>query len=94
MLPKSLLSATLLFALAAVPTLAQQAPPSITDSQGAQPLRKGPEPVLPRTRQTQQSLLVWQQLTDKFPEYGEPFLRKGSLQLTLGDHPNALQAYS
>ncbi len=92
MLPKSLLPATLLFALATAPTLAQQAPPSITDSK-ARSLYEKAQSLYYNDRQAQQALLVWQQLTDKFPDYGEPYLRKGSLQLTLGDHPNALQAY-
>ncbi|AMR25847.1 hypothetical protein A0257_01220 [Hymenobacter psoromatis] len=92
MLPKLLLSATLLFALATAPTLAQQAPPSITDSK-ARSLYEKAQSLYYKDRQAQQALLVWQQLTDKFPDYGEPYLRKGSLQLTLGDHPNALQAY-
>ncbi len=92
MLPKSLLPATLLFALATAPALAQQAPPSITDSK-ARSLYEKAQSLYYNDRQTQQALLIWQQLTDKFPDYGEPYLRKGSLQLTLGDHPNALQAY-
>jgi len=92
MLPKSLLSASLLFALATAPTLAQQAPPSITDSK-ARSLYEKAQSLYYKDRQPQQALLVWQQLLDKFPEYGEPYLRKASLQLTSGDNAGAFESY-
>jgi outer membrane protein OmpA-like peptidoglycan-associated protein len=91
MLPKFLLSAGLLVGLAATPALAQ-VPASVTDSK-ARGLYEKAQLLLQRDRQPQQALLVWNQLTDKFPDYGEPYLRKASLLLTLGDHPKALQAY-
>ena len=92
MLPKSLLSTALLCALAAAPAGAQQAPASITDSK-ARSLYEKAQSLYYKDRQAQQALLVWQQLTDRFPDYGEPYLRKGSLYLTSGDHSRALQAY-
>ena len=91
MLPKFLLSAGLLLSLSATPALAQ-VPASVTDSK-ARGLYEKAQLLLQRDRQPQQALLVWNQLTDKFPDYGEPYLRKASLLLTLGDHPRALQAY-
>ncbi|MGI4744395.1 MAG: OmpA family protein [Janthinobacterium lividum] len=91
MLAKFLLSAGLLLGLAAVPALAQ-VPASITDSK-ARGLYEKAQQLLQRDRQPQQALLVWNQLTDKFPDYGEPYLRKGSLYLLTLDHPNALKAY-
>ena len=92
MLPKFLFPTALLMALACAPTLAQQAPASITDGK-ARSLYEKAQSLYYRDRQPQQALLVWQQLTDKFPDYGEPFLRKASLLVTLGDHPGALKAY-
>ena len=92
MLPKSLLPAALLCVLAGAPALAQQAPASVTDGK-ARSLYEKAQSLFYRDRQPQQALLVWQQLTDKFPDYGEPFLRKASLLTILGDHPGALQAY-
>ncbi|RYY10491.1 MAG: tetratricopeptide repeat protein, partial [Cytophagaceae bacterium] len=91
MLPKFLLSASLLVGLATAPALAQ-VPASITDNK-ARGLYEKAQSLLQRDRQPQQALAVWQQLTDKFPDYGEPYLRKASLLLTLGDHPRALEAY-
>ena len=78
MLPKFLHSTALLCALAGAPALAQQAPASITDGK-ARGLYEKAQSLFYRDRQPQQALLVWQQLTDKFPDYGEPFLRKASL---------------
>ena len=92
MLPKLLLPTALLITLAGAPALAQQAPASITDGK-ARGLYEKAQGLFYRDRQPQQALLVWQQLTDKFPDYGEPFLRKASLLTILGDHPGALQAY-
>ncbi len=92
MLPKILLSAGLLACLATVPTLAQQAPASITDTK-ARSLYEKAQSLFYRDRQPQQALIAWNQLTDKFPEYGEPYLRKGSLYLLVNDHPNAFKAY-
>ncbi|MFD1873152.1 OmpA family protein [Hymenobacter bucti] len=91
MLPKILFSASLLVGLAAAPALAQ-VPASITDNK-ARGLYEKAQQLLQRDRQPQQALAVWQQLTDKYPDYGEPYLRKASLLLTLGDHPRALEAY-
>ena len=92
MLPKFLFATALLCALAGASTLAQQAPASITDGK-ARGLYEKAQSLFYRDRQPQQALLVWQQLTDKFPDYGEPFLRKASLLTILGDHPGALKAY-
>ena len=92
MLTKLLLFAGLLLGLATMPTLAQQVPASITDGK-ARNLYEKAQNLYYRDRQPQQALLVWQQLTDKFPDYGEPYLRKGSLLLTIGDQAQALQAY-
>jgi outer membrane protein OmpA-like peptidoglycan-associated protein len=93
MLPKILLPAGLLLALAAAPAAAQtQVPASITDNK-ARGLYEKAQLLYRRDRQPQQALLVWNQLTDKFPDYGEPYLRKASLLLTLGDQPKALEAY-
>ncbi|RZK38197.1 MAG: hypothetical protein EOO57_04440, partial [Hymenobacter sp.] len=96
MLRQLLLPAGLLLVLTtAAPALAQsqaQAPASITDSK-ARSLYDKAQQLYRRDRQPQQALLVWNQLTDKYPEYGEPFLRKASLLLTLGDQPKALEAY-
>ena len=92
MLQKFLLGFSLISCLAAAPALAQQAPPTITDGK-ARSLYEKAQSLYYRDRQPQQALLVWQQLTDKFPEYGDPFLRKASLLVTMGDHPGALQAY-
>ena len=92
MLSKLLLGSGLFICLAATPLLAQQAPAAITDGK-ARSLYDKAQTLYYRDRQPQQALLVWQQLTDKYPDYGDPFLRKGSIMLTLGDHPNALQAY-
>jgi len=80
-----------LLALAAGPALGQ-APASITDGK-ARSLYEKAQLQLSRDRQPQQSLATWQQLTDKYPDYGEPFLRKGSLQLMLGDHQGAIESY-
>ncbi|MBJ6144660.1 OmpA family protein [Hymenobacter sp. BT559] len=91
MLPKFLFSASLLVGLATAPALAQ-VPASITDNK-ARGLYEKAQQLLQRDRQPQQALAVWQQLTDKYPDYGEPYLRKASLLLTLGDHPRALEAY-
>ncbi len=92
MLSKTLLSSGLLLCLAAVPTLAQQAPASITDSK-ARSLYEKAQSLYFKDRQPQQALLMWQQLIDKFPDYGDPYLRRGSLLVTLGDNANALQSY-
>jgi outer membrane protein OmpA-like peptidoglycan-associated protein len=93
MLPKILLPAGLLLALASAPAAAQtQVPASITDNK-ARGLYEKAQLLYRRDRQPQQALLVWNQLTDKFPDYGEPYLRKASLLLTLGDQPKALEAY-
>jgi outer membrane protein OmpA-like peptidoglycan-associated protein len=93
MLPKILLPASLLLALASTPALAQApVPASITDNK-ARSLYEKAQQLYRRDRQPQQALLVWNQLTDKFPDYGEPYLRKASLLLTLGDQPKALEAY-
>ena len=92
MLPKILLSSGLLLCLAAAPTLAQQVPASITDSK-ARSLYEKAQSLYYKDRQPQQALLVWQQLIDKFPDYGDPYLRRGSLLVTLGDNANALQSY-
>ncbi|MVN77255.1 OmpA family protein [Hymenobacter sp. HMF4947] len=94
MLPKLLLPASLLLALATTPTVAQQAqvPASITDNK-ARNLYEKAQSLYYRERQPQQALLVWQQLTDKYPDLGEPYLRKASLQLTMGDHAAAFAAY-
>jgi outer membrane protein OmpA-like peptidoglycan-associated protein/tetratricopeptide (TPR) repeat protein len=91
MLPKFLFSASLLVGLATAPALAQ-VPASITDNK-ARSLYEKAQQLFQRDRQPQQALAVWQQLTDKYPDYGEPYLRKASLLLTLGDHPRALEAY-
>jgi len=91
MLPKFLFSASLLVGLATAPALAQ-VPASITDNK-ARSLYEKAQNLLQRDRQPHQALSVWQQLTDKYPDYGEPYLRKASLLLTLGDHPRALEAY-
>jgi outer membrane protein OmpA-like peptidoglycan-associated protein len=91
MLPKFLFSASLLVGLATAPVLAQ-VPASITDNK-ARSLYEKAQQLFQRDRQPQQALAVWQQLTDKYPDYGEPYLRKASLLLTLGDHPRALEAY-
>jgi outer membrane protein OmpA-like peptidoglycan-associated protein len=91
MLSKILFSASLLVGLATVPVWAQ-VPASITDNK-ARSLYEKAQQLLQRDRQPQQALTVWQQLTDKYPDYGEPYLRKASLLLTLGDHPRALEAY-
>lgn len=92
MLSKTLLSSGLLLCLAATPTLAQQVPASITDSK-ARSLYEKAQNLFYRDRQPQQALLVWQQLIDKFPDYGDPYVRKASLLTTIGDHLGALQAY-
>lgn len=92
MLSKTLLSSGLLLCLAAAPTLAQQAPASITDSK-ARSLYEKAQNLYYKDRQPQQALVVWQQLIDKFPDYGDPYLRRGSLLVTLGDNANALQSY-
>ncbi len=96
MLLKSLLPASLLLALAAsAPAFAQNpapAPASITDSK-ARGLYDKAQQLYRRDRQPQQALLIWNQLTDKYPEYGEPYLRKASLLLILGDQAKALEAY-
>jgi hypothetical protein len=65
MLPKFLLSAGLLVGLATTPALAQ-VPASVTDSK-ARGLYEKAQLLLQRDRQPQQALLVWNQLTDKFP---------------------------
>jgi len=91
-LPKFLLGLGLCASLATLPTLAQQAPPSITDSK-ARALYEKAQSLYYKERQPQQALLMWQQLTDKFPDYGEPYLRKASLQLTNGDHAGAFASY-
>ena len=91
MLHKILFSTSLLIGLAAAPVLAQ-VPASITDNKARNLYQKAQE-LYQRDRKPEQALLVWQQLTDKFPDLGEPYLRKGSLLLTLGDHPKALRAY-
>jgi outer membrane protein OmpA-like peptidoglycan-associated protein len=91
MLPRFLLSAGLLLGCATTPALAQ-VPASVTDSK-ARSLYEKAQQLFQRDRQPQQALLVWNQLTDKFPEYGEPYLRKGSLYLMAKDHANALKAY-
>jgi len=87
-----LLGSGLLICLATTPLLAQQVPPSITDSK-ARSLYEKAQALYYKDRQTQQALAVWQQLTDKYPDYGEPYLRKASLLITIGDNANALQAY-
>jgi outer membrane protein OmpA-like peptidoglycan-associated protein len=92
MLSKILLSSGLLLGLAAAPTFAQQVPASITDSK-ARSLYEKAQSLYYKDRQPQQALLVWQQLIDKFPDYGDPYLRRGSLLVTLGDNANALQSY-
>lgn len=95
MLRTSLLPAALLLGLATTSALAQApspAPASITDNK-ARSLYDKAQQLYRRDRQPQQALLVWNQLTEKYPEYGEPFLRKASLLLTLGDQPKALEAY-
>ncbi|RZK95453.1 MAG: hypothetical protein EOO62_29970, partial [Hymenobacter sp.] len=91
-LQRFLLGFGLVSCLATVPALAQQAPPTITDGK-ARNLYEKAQNLYYRDRQPQQALLVWQQLTDKYPDYGDPFLRKASLLTILGDHPGALQAY-
>ncbi|MDJ0365238.1 OmpA family protein [Hymenobacter sp. H14-R3] len=91
-LQKFLLSFGLVSCLATAPVLAQQAPATITDGK-ARSLYEKAQSLYYRDRQPQQALLVWQQLTDKYPDYGDPFLRKASLLTILGDHPGALQAY-
>jgi outer membrane protein OmpA-like peptidoglycan-associated protein len=91
MLHKILLATSLFIVVAAAPALAQ-VPASITDSK-AQSLYEKAQQLYQRDRKPEQALQVWQQLTDKYPDLGEPYLRKGSLLLTLGDHPKALQAY-
>ncbi|MGI4760670.1 MAG: OmpA family protein [Janthinobacterium lividum] len=92
MLSKILLSSGLLLCLAVVPTLAQQVPASITDSK-ARNLYEKAQSLYYKDRQPQQALVVWQQLIDKFPDYGDPYLRRGSLLVTLGDNATALQSY-
>ncbi|QKG52137.1 OmpA family protein [Hymenobacter sp. BRD67] len=92
MLSKLLLGSGLVLCLAATPILAQQVPASITDGK-ARSLYEKAQSLYYKDRQPQQALLVWQQLTEKFPDLGEPFLRKASLQLTLGDHAGAFEAY-
>jgi len=92
MLPKLLLSCGLIFCLAAPLSHAQQVPATITDGK-ARSLYEKAQNLYYRDRQPQQALLVWQQLTDKFPDLGEPYLRKASLQLTLGDHATAFESY-
>jgi len=67
-------------------------PATITDGK-ARSLYEKAQNLYYRDRQPQQALLVWQQLTDKFPDLGEPYLRKASLQLTLGDHATAFESY-
>jgi outer membrane protein OmpA-like peptidoglycan-associated protein/tetratricopeptide (TPR) repeat protein len=91
-LPKFLLGLGVCVGLATLPTLAQQAPASITDSK-ARSLYEKAQNLYYKERQPQQALLMWQQLTDKFPDYGEPYLRKASLQLTNGDHAGAFASY-
>jgi tetratricopeptide (TPR) repeat protein len=91
-LPKFLLGLGVCAGLANLPTLAQQAPASITDSK-ARSLYEKAQSLYYKERQPQQALLMWQQLTDKFPDYGEPYLRKASLQLTNGDHAGAFESY-
>jgi len=92
MLSRILLSSGLLLGLAAAPTFAQQVPASITDSK-ARSLYEKAQSLYYKDRQPQQALLVWQQLIDKFPDYGDPYLRRGSLLVTMGDNANALQSY-
>jgi outer membrane protein OmpA-like peptidoglycan-associated protein/tetratricopeptide (TPR) repeat protein len=92
MLSKILLSSGLLLGLAATPTFAQQVPASITDSK-ARSLYEKAQSLYYKDRQPQQALLVWQQLIDKFPDYGDPYLRRGSLLVTMGDNATALQSY-
>ena len=92
MLSNRLLASTLL-TLAALPALAQQIqiPASVTDTKARNLYEKAQ--TLKRDRQPQQALAVWQQLTDKYPDYGEPYLRKASLQLMLGDRAGATASY-
>lgn len=92
MLSKILLSSGLLLGLATIPTFAQQVPASITDSK-ARSLYEKAQSLYYKDRQPQQALLVWQQLIEKFPDYGDPYLRRGSLLVTMGDNANALQSY-
>ncbi|MGI4875422.1 MAG: OmpA family protein [Janthinobacterium lividum] len=93
MLVKNLLASAGLI-LAGLPALAQptQVPASITDNK-ARSLYEKAQSLLNRDRQPQQALAVWQQLTDKYPDYGEPYLRKGSLQLMTGDRAGAFTAF-
>ena len=87
-----LLSAGLLLVLATAPALAQQVPASITDGK-ARSLYEKAQSLYYKDRQPQQALLVWQELTTKFPDLGEPYLRKASLQLMLGDNAGAFEAF-
>ncbi len=82
----------LLLLLLPLAVLAQAPPASITDAK-ARSLYEKAQSLYYRDRQPQQALVVWQQLTDKFPDLGEPYLRKASLQLTLGDRAAALASY-
>ena len=95
-LPPFLPGFGLLLVLAARPALAQptlpQVPASITDGK-ARDLYEKAQKLYYKDRQPQQALLVWQQITSKFPQFGEAFLRQGSLQLTMGDHAAAFQSY-
>ncbi|MGI4832256.1 MAG: OmpA family protein [Janthinobacterium lividum] len=86
-----LLSAGLLLALTTAPALAQQVPASITDGK-ARSLYEKAQNLYYRDRQPQQALAVWQELTTKYPDLGEPYLRKGSLQLMLGDNAGAFES--
>lgn len=82
----------LLFLLLPLAAFAQAPPASITDSK-ARSLYEKAQTLYYRDRQPQQALAVWQQLTDKFPDLGEPYLRKASLQLAVGDRAGALDSY-
>ena len=86
-----LLSAGLLLALTTAPALAQQVPASITDGK-ARSLYEKAQNLYYRDRQPQQALATWQELTTKYPDLGEPYLRKGSLQLMLGDNAGAFES--
>jgi outer membrane protein OmpA-like peptidoglycan-associated protein/tetratricopeptide (TPR) repeat protein len=92
MLSKILLSSGLLLGLTAAPTFAQQVPASITDSK-ARSLYEKAQSLYYKDRQPQQALLVWQQLIEKYPDYGDPYLRRGSLLVTMGDNAGALESY-
>ena len=83
--------AGLLLALATAPARAQ-VPASVTDAK-ARSLYEKAQQLFTRDRQPRQALQVWQQLTDTYPDYGEPFLRKGSLQFMLGDNRGAIESY-